>query len=42
VVFTEFTHPPESNDGVEWKFWGPCPDNGEPILLRVTQSDESI
>lgn len=35
--FDKLTYPIEDSDGTLWTHWAPCPANGEPILLKVTE-----
>ncbi len=40
LEFKLFTDAIEDTDGTIWSHWALCPTNGEPILLKVTQTDD--
>lgn len=37
VTWKKLTHPIIDSDGSLWEYWAPCPNNGEPILMHVTE-----
>ena len=39
IVFTSFKQPIEDSDGTIWNYWGICPFNDEPILLRIGETE---
>lgn len=38
LTFKPLTHPFELDDGSTYTHWAPCPANGEPIMMRVTET----
>ncbi len=40
LEFKPFKNPVEDTDGTVWSHWALCPTNGEPVLLKVTQTDD--
>jgi len=40
LEFRPLTNPIEDYDGTIWNYWALCPNNGEPILLAVTQTHD--
>ena len=40
LEFNSFENAVEDTDGTVWDYWALCPINGEPILLKVTKTDE--
>lgn len=41
VEFEELEHPVADGDGTTWDYWAPCPNNSQPILLRVDAAPET-
>lgn len=35
LEFEELEQPIGDGDGTSWDYWAPCPNNGQPVLLRV-------
>jgi hypothetical protein len=40
VIFNRFIQPIEDSDGTIWNFWGMCPINNEPVLMRLENDYE--
>lgn len=37
--FTQLTNEMPDSGGFAWTHWAPCPENGEPVLLRLVLVD---
>jgi hypothetical protein len=37
ITFKKFVHPIYDNQDIEWNYWAHCPNNGDPILLRILE-----
>jgi hypothetical protein len=38
IEWLKLTVPIEDDDGTVWAYWAPCPTNGEPILMKVSET----
>lgn len=39
MTFKLLKCPIEDTDGTVWQYWGPCPVNGEPVLMKRVKAD---